>query len=204
VQVWRRRCARTRGVGQALLGLVLALGEYMDGAGRCGVSNARLAEDCEVSVRTVQRQLHQLHALGLLGVDQAPGGHAVNRYQARPWGDTGVTPRHDTGVTPDSSEGRHQWRDPMTPVSPEVEVQKVKNRAGANGPAPDGWVPEDDAAIAAEFAARAAAREDQARGEGEGWARPEALTEVRHAAHQFREALRRESEADARRRQGDA
>ncbi len=148
---------------------MLALGEYMDGAGRCGVSNARLAEDCEVSVRTVQRQLHQLHELGLLGVDQAPGGHAVNRYQARPWDDTRVTPRHDTAVTPSGSEGRHQWRDPMTPVSPEVEGQKTI----AHGRAPEGWRPEDDSEIAAVQAERERERLARANGGSEGgWSDP--------------------------------
>jgi hypothetical protein len=39
--------------------------------------------------------------------------------------------------------------------------------APANGPAPDGWVPEDDAAIAEEFAARARAKV-HVRGEGFG------------------------------------
>jgi len=176
VQAWRRRCAHTRGVGQALLGLVLALGEYMDGGGRCGVSNARLAEDCEVSVRTIQRQLHQLHGLGLLGIDQAPGGHAVNRYQARPWDDTAVTPGRDTRVTPGSLEGRHPWRDPVTPVSPEVEGQKTIAGAPARAQAaPPGWVPEDDAEIAAIQAQRERdAEAAKVKSSSEGWGSEEA------------------------------
>ncbi len=137
----------------------LALSTYMDGAGRAHVSRSTLARGCGLAdVSTVKRAVHRLEVAGYLGVDRG-GGHEVSRYQLRSNGGW-PAPRPGATAPPVVGAGAPPgggW-DATVPGAgqpPKVEGQKPLAHAGAGAQAaPPGWVPEDDAEIAAVFAQR--------------------------------------------------
>jgi len=197
---WRRRCT-VAPIGIGPKALALALDGYMDAAGRCQVSLGRLAADLAVARRTVVRWIQELEEAGLLGVDRV-AGHYCNRYQARPYGDT----RDTVTVTPESPSPGHQGhRDgdsgrplTVTPVSPELEGQKVKSSAGARAPAPEGWVPEDDEAIAEIYRQRQLDVAERAKGSSEGYGDPAQAEAALFAAAEGRKVLGAQRGTDPR------
>jgi len=167
------------------------LSTYMDGAGRAQVGRTTLARSCGVSMSTVRRALGRLERSGLVAVDHG-GGADVNRYQVR---STGGWPAPPPGSpmtplpgSPVSLGGVTHDPQPGSPMTPERKGLKTKARAGAHAGAPEGWVPEDDPAIAAEFAARERLRVNgQERGDGYG--DPTAAQLARDAAADARRTI---------------
>ena len=123
--------------------ILMALADYADDDGVCWPSMNRLADKCNVSRRTILRNINVLKDDGILSSShrhREDGSMSSSRYviHAETQCDTlrqNVTPPCDTGVTP-----------PATPVShhePSLESPFRKER-GRAGRIPENWLPSPD------------------------------------------------------------
>lgn len=122
--------------------VLIALADHADNTGVCWPGHDGIAEKCEVSRRTVIRQIEQLARDGLITVEHRRGQlgrQASNRYRLRVTESHSGTAQSDTGVTLDpesrvtfttaqSDTGDHSR---VTPVSHEPSIEPPKNQSAA-------------------------------------------------------------------------
>jgi DNA-binding transcriptional ArsR family regulator len=110
--------------------ILLALADHADQDGICWPGHEGIAEKCEVSRRTVIRQIEQLARDGLVSVERRRGQfgrQASNRYRLR------VTESHpaDSRVTSTTVQSDTDDRSRVTPVSHEPSIEPSKESAAA-------------------------------------------------------------------------
>ena len=195
---WQREL-RDSGLDPTAKAVGLVLSTYMDGAGRAQVSRATIAAGVGLAdLGTVTRAIQRLESAGLLGVDRAGRQqHAPSRYQVRSrggWPATAEPPRGGPSATPGNGQG---WLRSAPGVAGEPHEREGLETI-ARGRAPEGWVPEDDEAIAAVYRERELDAAERAKGSSEGYGDPAQATAARQAAVEARRVLGAQRGTDPR------
>lgn len=165
-----------------------SLSTYMSHDGIAWPSVASIAAGAGICERSARRALRDLEAVGLLEVQQRRGKPAL--YLATPDTALSALPSDTPDTALSAHPGHSSVQDPghsSVPRSYQEGSKALRAHAPARGggAAPEGWIPEDDDAIAAEFAAREAAKVKGV-GDGEGWQNPDSVALARDAARTAR------------------
>lgn len=102
--------------------VLLAIADCADDDGHAWPGLEKIAHKACVSVRTAQRCLRNLEALGELHIELQAGPYTVNRYQILPLRGDNLSPRQIDGVTSTAQRGDSAVTGGATPVSPNPSV----------------------------------------------------------------------------------